>query len=146
MNIFGSSRRYNMNSTNNLPYYQFSIDYPHRINDVAEVREDNPREVILIFKDGSIWSFWMGDNNYDLRRISKDGNLTDQEYAREFGIKLTHIMEKQGLTQVDLAELLGTTQATVSRLITGRTIINLSQMRKIARVLNMTVEELQLKF
>lgn len=135
-----------MNSTNNLPYYQFSIDYPHRINDVAEVREDNPREVILIFKDGSIWSFWMGDNNYDLRRISKDGNLTDQEYAREFGIKLTHIMEKQGLTQVDLAELLGTTQATVSRLITGRTIINLSQMRKIARVLNMTVEELQLKF
>ena len=135
-----------MNSTNNLPYYQFSIDYPHRINDVAEVREDNPREVILIFKDRSIWSFWMGDNNYDLRRISKDGNLTDQEYAREFGIKLTHIMEKQGLTQVDLAELLGTTQATVSRLITGRTIINLSQMRKIARVLNMTVEELQLKF
>ena len=135
-----------MNSTNNLPYYQFSIDYPHRINDVAEVREDNPREVILIFKDGSIWSFWMGDNNYDLRRISKDGNLTDKEYAREFGIKLTHIMEKQGLTQVDLAELLGTTQATVSRLITGRTIINLSQMRKIARVLNMTVEELQLKF
>lgn len=135
-----------MNSTNNLPYYQFSIDYPHRINDVAEVREDNPREVILIFKDGSIWSFWMGDNNYDLRRISKDGNLTDQEYAREFGIKLMHIMEKQGLTQVDLAELLGTTQATVSRLITGRTIINLSQMRKIARVLNMTVEELQLKF
>lgn len=135
-----------MNSTNNLPYYQFSIDYPHRINDVAEVREDNPREIILIFKDRSIWSFWMGDNNYDLRRISKDGNLTDQEYAREFGIKLTHIMEKQGLTQVDLAELLGTTQATVSRLITGRTIINLSQMRKIARVLNMTVEELQLKF
>lgn len=135
-----------MNSTNNLPYYQFSIDYPHRINDVAEVREDNPREVILIFKDRSIWSFWMGNNNYDLRRISKDGNLTDQEYAREFGIKLTHIMEKQGLTQVDLAELLGTTQATVSRLITGRTIINLSQMRKIARVLNMTVEELQLKF
>ena len=135
-----------MNSTNNLPYYQFSIDYPHRINDVAEVREDNPREVILIFKDRSIWSFWMGDDNYDLRRISKDGNLTDQEYAREFGIKLTHIMEKQGLTQVDLAELLGTTQATVSRLITGRTIINLSQMRKIARVLNMTVEELQLKF
>ena len=135
-----------MNSTNNLPYYQFSIDYPNRINDVAEVREDNPREVILIFKDRSIWSFWMGDNNYDLRRISKDGNLTDQEYAREFGIKLTHIMEKQGLTQVDLAKLLGTTQATVSRLITGRTIINLSQMRKIARVLNMTVEELQLKF
>lgn len=135
-----------MNSTNNLPYYQFSIDYPHRINDVAEVREDNPREVILIFKDRSIWSFWMGNNNYDLRRISKDGNLTDQEYAREFGIKLTHIMEKQGLTQVDLAELLGTTQATVSRLITGRTIINLSQMRKIARILNMTVEELQLKF
>lgn len=135
-----------MNSTNNLPYYQFSIDYPHRINDVAEVREDNPREVILIFKDRSIWSFWMGDDNYDLRRISKDGNLTDQEYAREFGIKLTHIMKKQGLTQVDLAELLGTTQATVSRLITGRTIINLSQMRKIARVLNMTVEELQLKF
>ena len=133
-----------MNSTNNLPYYQFSIDYPHRINDVAEVREDNPMEVILIFKDGSIWSFWMGNN--DLRRISKDGNLTDQEYAREFGIKLTHIMEKQGLTQVDLAELLGTTQATVSRLITGRTIINLSQMRKLARVLNMTVEELQLKF
>ena len=136
----------NMNSTNNLPYYQFSIDYPHRINDVAEVREDNPREVILIFKDRSIWSFWMGDNNYDLRRISKDGNLTDQEYAREFGIKLTHIMEKQGLTQVDLAELLGTTQATVSRLITGKTIIDLIQMRKIARVLNMTVEELQLKF
>ena len=135
-----------MNSTNNLPYYQFSIDYPHRINDVAEVREDNPREVILIFKDRSIWSFWMGDNNYDLRRISKDGNLTDQEYAREFGIKLTHIMEKQGLTQVDLAELLGTTQATVSRLITGKTIIDLIQMRKIARVLNMTVEELQLKF
>lgn len=133
-----------MSITNNLPYYQFSIDYPHRINDVAEVREDNPREVILIFKDGSIWSFWMGDN--DLRRISKDGNLTDQEYAREFGIKLTHIMEKQGLTQADLAELLGTTQATVSRLITGRTIINLSQMRKLARVLDMTVEELQLKF
>ena len=135
-----------MNSTNNLPYYQFSIDYPHLINDVAEIREDNPREVILIFKDRSIWSFWMGDNNYDLRRISKDGNLTDQEYAREIGIKLTHIMEKQGLTQVDLAELLGTTQATVSRLITGRTIIDLIQMRKIARVLNMTVEELQLKF
>lgn len=125
-------------------YDNFLIDYMHRIDDVAEVREDDPWEVILVFKDGSIKSYWLVDRT--LRTISKDGSLTDQDYAKEFGLKLSHIMYRKGIMQSDLARTLGVDQSMVSRYLSGKTILNLCQIRRIAKALDMPVESLLLKF
>lgn len=119
-------------------------EYPYIIERIAKVVESEPWEIVLICKDGKILSYWFGDGL--IRTVSKDGNLSDEDYVREFGIKLSHLMYRKGMTQTDLAKVLGVTQAMVSKYLTGKTPVTYCQMHKIARALELPIEALLLKF
>jgi transcriptional regulator with XRE-family HTH domain len=55
---------------------------------------------------------------------------------------LERIRVDRGLTQVELAELLGTTQGNISRLLNGGEDIRLSRCEKIARTLGVPLTEM----
>lgn len=59
-----------------------------------------------------------------------------------FLTNLDRIRKERGLTQSELADLLGTTQSGVSRLLNGGEDVTLSRCEKIARTLGVTLVEL----
>ena len=129
---------------NQALYNNLVTQYSYIVDEISEIRDSEPWEINVIGKDGSIHSYWLGDQT--LRRISMDGKLSDSDYSRELGIKITHIMWRKGISQLDLAEKLNTTQATISRYLSGKTNLNICQLRKIANALDTPLDTLMLKF
>lgn len=56
--------------------------------------------------------------------------------------RIREIREKRGLTQVELADLVGTTQPTIMRLETGKRKLTVDWMQKIAKALHVRPEDL----
>lgn len=55
---------------------------------------------------------------------------------------LNRIRKERGMTQVDLAELLGTTQGSISRLLSGGEDVTLTRLDRIAKKLGVSRSEL----
>ena len=68
--------------------------------------------------------------------------MTRSVAMQTFIENLERIRVERGLTQVELAELLGTTQGNVSRLLSGGEDIRLSRCEKIAEQLGVTLVEM----
>jgi transcriptional regulator with XRE-family HTH domain len=59
-----------------------------------------------------------------------------------FIFNLNRIRKERGMTQADLAELLGTTQGSISRLLSGGEDVTLSRLDRIAEKLGVSRAEL----
>ena len=57
-------------------------------------------------------------------------------------LRIAEIRKRQGLTQADLAERLGTTQAAVSHMETGSRDLNTARIEQMARALGVKVSDL----
>lgn len=63
-------------------------------------------------------------------------------WLQKFSIKLAHMMVDARISQQELAELSGLSQATISKLIRGRQIPTIRALLNISYVLRCTVDEL----
>lgn len=59
-----------------------------------------------------------------------------------FILNLNRIRKERGMTQADLAELLGTTQGSISRLLSGAEDVTLTRLERIAEKLGVSRSEL----
>ena len=82
------------------------------------------------FKNGSRYY------NYD------PNNITEEEWKREFKIRLNNYLLRTGYSQNDLAEYLGVNQQAISRYCTGKIMPNIYTIRKIAMFFNIDYKEL----
>lgn len=58
------------------------------------------------------------------------------------GARIAHLRKEEGITQVHLAELLGTSQQTITAYEVGRRRVPVSSLPKIAKLFGVSVEEL----
>lgn len=65
-----------------------------------------------------------------------------KKYLKLLGERIVGLRKKQGLTQVQLAEKLGTEHAQIGRLERGETNSTIVILRRIAKELNVSVSEL----
>ena len=70
--------------------------------------------------------------------ISQD----ERAFFFEMGARIARLRKEQDITQVQLAELLGTSQQTITAYEVGRRRVPVSSLPKIARLLGVSVEEL----
>lgn len=69
--------------------------------------------------------------------------LSEEHYAaRNSGMNLARLRELRGWSQADLAEMIGASQATISRAESGHPTAKLDTYRKCAEVLNTTLAEI----
>lgn len=68
--------------------------------------------------------------------------MGQSDVMHTFCLNLNRIRQERGLTQSQLAQLLGTTQSNVSRLLRGCEDVSLSRVERIASVLGVTVADL----
>lgn len=74
--------------------------------------------------------------DYDIR------NMTREQWWHEFRINLREIMYSRDISQEDLAEKIGVSQKTISRYIRGDSKPDGYMIHKIARALNVSLDEL----
>ena len=140
--IFTLKRRLNMNERllTNL-----KKQFPRFADDAVEYREKGPYELVVKLNNGRVISYY--DAEQGIRRLpSDDTHLTEEECREEFGIRLCRIMYYKGVTQKELSELTGITQANISNYITGRQTPSFYKVDKIARALDCSIEELRYKY
>lgn len=66
----------------------------------------------------------------------------ERSFFQELGARIATLRKERGLTQVQLAEILGVSQQTVTSFEKGRRRVPVSQLPVLARALGLSVEEL----
>lgn len=123
----------------------FKKQFPCFADHAVEYHKKGPFELVVKLDDGHVISYY--DTEQGIRRLpSDDTNLTEEECREEFGIRLCRIMYYKGVTQKELSELTGITQANISNYITGRQTPSFYKVDKIARALDCSIEELRYKY
>lgn len=110
-------------------------------NEIAEIRELNEWDLLIIFHSGKkvILDRFTG---YHKNIFYKDVNeLTEEQEKKEFAYRLRSLMGREGITQNQLAEMIDTTQAMISRYVRGEVIPSSIMLRKIAKALGYSMDD-----
>lgn len=120
----------------------FSMYFPSFFKRAVEIRPDKYNTLFVKLDDGD--SLIYEDADHYIRRLpdNKD-DMTEDELKREFAYRLKRIMYVKGITQEELAERTGITQASISRYLSGSRMPNFLAIDKIARALKCSVDDLR---
>jgi transcriptional regulator with XRE-family HTH domain len=66
----------------------------------------------------------------------------EKKFSEEFGERLAKLRKEQGLTQTQLAEMLGVSQQQVASFEAGRRRVTIAMLPSVARALGVSIEEL----
>lgn len=117
-------------------------DHEQLMSKVIDGYEDNRVMIIYLdMVDGRTIAYDMLDHAIRTVKKCSDG-YTDDEWEREFYIRLKRLLYLRGINQSELAEQLDISQSQLSRYISGKTPMSVYILRKIARLLGCTFEGL----
>lgn len=117
-------------------------DHGQLMSQVVDGYEDNRVMIIYLdMADGRTIAYDMLDHAIRTVKKCSDG-YTDDEWEREFYIRLKRLMYLRGINQSELAKQLDISQSQLSRYISGKTPMSVYMLRKIARVFGCTFEGL----
>lgn len=123
----------------------FKFYYSFLYNQSIKISEGGPREVIALLSDGTLISYYDRDRTF--RSLpSNSKNMTEEEYKRELGIRLRQMMEHRGVTQNDLSEMTGLSQAQISSYVTGKVSPSFYVIDRIAKALDCSSDLLRYNF
>lgn len=114
--------------------------FPSIAESMVSYQESDNFEITVQCDDGS--SFVYDDLDKTIRAIPADGGIGDESvWRREFGRRLRKRMIRNGLTQEDLANMVGISQSMLSNFMTGRSMPGLYIVDKLARALDCSVDD-----
>lgn len=119
--------------------------FPFIAKDVQEYKETGPFEITVRLTDGTVYCY--DDMEHTIRKLPLDSNaMTERECRKEFGIRLRKVMQWKGITQKELSDKTGITQAAISRYVKGHVSPSFYTVDKIAKALDCTIEDLRYIF
>lgn len=111
-------------------------------DDIEEIIEISQWELLFKFKNGEK-IIYDTDTGYHRNLFYKSVNeLTEEQERKEFGYALRTMMRRRWINQEELAKCVGTSQTMISHYMTGRSIPGGIMLRKIAKVLGCSIDEL----
>lgn len=114
--------------------------YPFLSKRMVSYKKVGPYELIVKTNDGE--TILYDDVNHSIRRLPRDSNnMTEQEVSVEFRQRLRRLMTRQGVSQLELSELTGIPQSTISNYLTGKFLPGFYNMDKIAKALKCSIDE-----
>lgn len=117
-------------------------DHEQLMSQVVDGYEDHRVMIIYLdMVDGRTVAYDMLDHTIRTVKKCTDG-YTDDEWEREFHIRLKRLMYLRGINQSELAKELDIGQSQLSKRISGKTSMSVYTLRKIARLLGCTFEDL----
>ena len=124
-----------------LMFEDFIAYFPSIGTHAIKYWESSTYELSVELDDGTIAIF--DYTNKTIRWLSKDDHTTEQGCKYEFGRKLKRLMFIKGVTQMELADMTGISQALLSGYITGRVSPTFPKVDKICRALDCSMDELR---
>ena len=125
-----------------LLYYVNCVDPFATISDVKEFRELSEWDLLIVFKNGRKVLFDKFTGYYKDVFYDSIQDITEEQEKREFAFRLRSLMGRKGITQDILADAIDSTQAMISRYVRGETIPSVIVARKIAKVLDCSIDDL----
>ena len=122
--------------------YALRVDPFVKKSDIAEIKELNEWDVLIVYKDGKKVIYDRYTNYHRNIFYASIHELTDEQEKKEFAERLRIMMKRKYITQEQLAELTGISRITISRYINGTCLPNVLVVRKFAKVLDCSMDEL----
>lgn len=119
--------------------WSFEQNYPRLHNEVVDFQILNRFDLIAIYEDGS--KLLYDDFEKTIRILRDEDDLTESECRRKFGEKLRKLLYRKGITQIELAQMIGVKPAQLSGYILGKNTPGFFMVTKIAKALNCSVDE-----
>ena len=99
----------------------------------------SPYDIFIKFKDGRKYIYDQ-TRNYLRPILYKHYELTEEEFKKEFSIRLRSYMSRHYITQEDMAKRIGTGQTMLYRYCNGLVLPSIYKMQSIANVLGYPLE------
>lgn len=110
-------------------------------DDIEKCEWVNEYDIFIQFKNGKKYIYDTFYNSSRLYNYTSE-TITEEEWRREFKIRLNNILVRSNTSQEELAKYLGTNQQTVSRYCTGKMMPNIYTINKIAMFFGIDYKEL----
>lgn len=112
--------------------------FPSLCEEAIDIYENNPFELVLIMADGTRHSYYSLDKS--IRTLPKGPELTEEEYRKEFGIRLSDILYRRGISQDELSRMADISRASINHYANGVTTPSYSNASRIARALHISLD------
>ena len=106
------------------------------------MKELNEWDLLIIFKNGRKVIYDRFTGYYKDVFYDSIYELTEEQEKKEFAFRLRSLMGRRGISQDVLAESIDSTQSMISRYVRGETIPSVIVARKIAKVLDCSIDDL----
>lgn len=114
-------------------------------DDIEELSFINEFDLFVKFKDGRKYIYDTYHKNFS-GFYPESHELTDEEWYRSFKIRLRKIMNRNNVTQDELADNLNLSRRTISRYVNGETIPDALMLKKISLALGCPLDEFFYKY
>ena len=120
-------------------FEEFKLYFPLIAKKAVDWVEESGINLIVTLDDGR--KVMYDDLDSTIRRLPKDSNnLTEEECAYEFGVRLRRLMWRKGVNQQELSEATGISQPMLSKYVNGKTLPGFYNLDKIAKYLKVSVD------
>lgn len=113
--------------------------FPSLCEEAVDIYENNPFELVFIMADGTRHSYYSLDKS--IRKLPKGPELTEEEYRKEFGIRLSDILYRRGISQDELSKMTDISRASINHYVNGVATPSYSNASRIARALHMSLDD-----
>ena len=121
-------------------YENAELYFPETMKKVVDSRELNYWTVMFRLNDGDTVLY--DDITKSIRTLPEnDRELTEEEYKKEFGLRLQQIMLRKCVTQLELSERTGIPQPMLSNYMIGKTSPSFYKVDMIAKALDCSIDE-----
>lgn len=110
------------------------------IKDIKRTKEINNYEILIEQRDGEKYIYDTMTNT--VRGCQYNGELSRKENNYEFKFRLRAAIEHSGILEKDLADKVGISNVSLSRYLNGSRVPGYAIVHKIAKELNVTVQDL----
>ena len=120
----------------------FERYFPRMANRARRYEEVGYKELFVLLVDGDCLLY---DDVYNvIRSVPKtEEGISEDEYRREFGYRMTRMMECKCISQMELSNRTGISKRTLSLYMNGRATPSVYKANKIARALDCRLDDLE---
>lgn len=118
-----------------------SVDPFAKQEDILEVRQLNEWDVLIEFKDGRKFVYDGFTKYHQAVYYDNINNITEEQEKRAFAHRLRVLMGRNRVSQEELAKEIGTSQTMISHYMNGKNLPTVITVRKIAKILNCSMDD-----
>ena len=121
--------------------YVLNCDPFAKREDVLEIKTLNEWDLLITFKDGRKVIYDTYTNYHKKIYYDNINELTEEQERKEYAYRLQSFMNREHVTQEELADEIGSTQSLIRRYVRGETVPSVLVARRIAKVLRRSLDD-----